>query len=126
MVRKKGEYATCTSEPASPFAELAVLRTASPAVVEPADDEAGPVSPSFAAKVVLRRERAGRGGKTVTVVEGVLLQGDEREALLRRLRRTLGSSGRSEGDRLVFGGDVGDRLAALLAEAGARKVVRGN
>ena len=107
------------------FAGLEQLRGTLPPGADRPEDPA-PSTQRFAAKVVVRRERSGRGGKTVTVINGVLLEGAEREALLRELRKSLGTSGQFEGDCLVLGGDVRQRVASWLEKAGAAKVVIGN
>lgn len=77
-------------------------------------------------KVVVRRERKGHGGRTVTRLEGLDLPEADLEALAREAGRALGCGGRLEDGVPVVQGDPGDRLEAWLRERGARKVVRGN
>jgi translation initiation factor 1 len=69
-------------------------------------------------------ERAGRGGKTVTVVEKLDLAPAEREAWVGALKRALGCGGAVEGDRLVLQGDVRERVSDWLVKRGVRKVTR--
>ncbi len=81
-------------------------------------------------KAVVRRERKGRGGKTVTLVEGLPDLGDAGWALLlTRLRKALGCGASSEaseaGPVIVLQGDQGERAAALLRRLGVKRVVRG-
>ncbi len=126
MVKGRNKRPLADAAPSAPnpaFADLERLRGSLPPGEDP--PEAPPPS-GFAAKVVVRRERSGRGGKTVTVIDGVLLEGEARDGLLRELRKSLGTSGQVEGDSLVLGGDVRQRVAAWLERAGAAKVVIGN
>jgi translation initiation factor 1 len=76
-------------------------------------------------KLVVRRERKGRGGKTVTLVQGLAPRPAEIEALARALRKALGIGSTAEDGEVVLQGDVADRAAAWLQAHGAKKVVRG-
>ena len=81
-------------------------------------------------KAVVRRERKGRGGKTVTLVEGLGALGEEGIALLlTRMRKALGCGASSEaseaGPVVVLQGDQGERAVTLLRELGVKRVVRG-
>jgi translation initiation factor 1 len=116
-------------EPAaeSPFAALSGLRGTLPA--GPAADAAA-AAPTranpLAGKLVLNRERKGRGGKTVTLLRGVALQGEPLAAFARELRQALGTGGSVEDDAIVLAGDQAERAAAWLRERGAARVVIGN
>lgn len=77
-------------------------------------------------KVVLRRERKGRGGKTATVVEGLGLKPKPLDAALRAMRKALGCGGNLEGDRLILHGDLPERAEAWLRAHGVKKTVIGN
>jgi translation initiation factor 1 len=44
-------------------------------------------------KVTVRLDRKGRGGKSVTVIEGLRMAQKEREALLKQLKSKLGTGG---------------------------------
>src|SRR5262245_10162910 len=75
----------------------------------------------------VRRERSGRGGKTVTVAEGPGLAGRrDLEALAREAAKALGVGARVEQGALVLQGDQGERLAAWLVARGFARVERGN
>ena len=78
-------------------------------------------SVAYAPKVVVRRERKGHGGKTVTVVTGVS-SGHERLAKL--LRKQLGTGTRVDDDTLVLQGDQRERAARWFESQGVKKVVR--
>ena len=104
LLRAKGLEATAKSD--AP-AEKAV----------PAEQE-----PRFGPKVVVRATRKGRGGKTVTEVQGVVA---EREKVAKKLKKTLGVGARVEGELIVVQGDQCERVAAWLTKNGVKKVVRG-
>jgi translation initiation factor 1 len=102
-----------------------------PVVYRPTSDSDAGVSGALGSvlastlKVVLRRQRKGRGGKTVTRVEGIEAQPPVLEVLSRELRRDLGCGGTVEDGVPVLQGDVGDRAAEWLTARGVRRVVRG-
>jgi translation initiation factor 1 len=77
-------------------------------------------------KIVVRRERKGHGGKTVTVIDGLGLKPSQLETLARSLRRAFGCGARVDAGRVILQGDRGPALAAWLRERGARQVVSGN
>lgn len=74
------------------------------------------------ARAVVRMERAGRGGRTVTVVEKLDLRPSELAAWLADLKRALGCGGVVEGTALVLQGDTRERVGAWLGKRGVRKV----
>lgn len=77
-------------------------------------------------RVTVRRERAGRGGKTVTLAEGPAFVGRKLEPLAREAARALGVGARVEQGALVLQGDQCERLAAWLEQRGFERVERGN
>jgi translation initiation factor 1 len=111
---------------ASPFAGLAGLRESLPSAPQqsapapkPAPEKKGP------ARAVVRREKKGRGGKEVTVVEQLGLNPRDLEVWLKDLKNKLGCGGVVEGDSLVLQGDQRDRTRALLEAKGVRKIIAG-
>lgn len=82
----------------------------------------GPDGPDLAGKVVVRRTRKGRGGKTVTLVQGA---GGDLDVLAKQLRKGLGTGARVEDGEIVVQGDVVDRVVEKLEALGAGRVVRG-
>jgi len=74
------------------------------------------------ARAVVRMERAGRGGRTVTVVEKLDLGPRELETWLGELKRALGCGGVIEGGALVLQGDTRERVGAWLEKRGVKKV----
>jgi translation initiation factor 1 len=83
-----------------------------------------PTPPRAPGRVVLRREKKGRGGKVVTTLShhGLDLAGTK--SLAKRLRKALGCGAGVEGDAVVLQGDQRDRVAEMLEGEGWR-VVRG-
>jgi translation initiation factor 1 len=81
---------------------------------------------SRGAKLVVRRERKGHGGKTATRIEGLVGSTRELEEAVRDVKRALGCGASLERGDVVVQGDQGDRLLAFLTERGARKVVVGS
>lgn len=78
------------------------------------------------AKVVLRRERKGRGGKTATIVAGLGLPVPDLHRVAREMKRGLGCGATIEGDTIVLQGDLAARAEPWLAARGARRIVVGN
>lgn len=68
--------------------------------------------------VRVSREKAGRGGKTVTVVRGVLVDAAALQALGKRLKAACGSGGTVKDGVIEIQGDHADRLVALLQQDG--------
>jgi translation initiation factor 1 len=79
-----------------------------------------------AAKIVLRREKKGRGGKTATVIEGIKLPPSGLERIARDLKRALGCGATVEGTTIVVQGDLSARIEPWLVARGATRVVVGN
>lgn len=66
----------------------------------------------------IRRETGGRGGKTVTVVTGLVLDEAALVALSRRLKSACGTGGTVKDGVLELQGDHRDDVAAVLATEG--------
>lgn len=110
----------------SPFAELGSLRSQLPEGAVAAEEPVDPATGSAATipdKVVVRLERKGRKGKTVTRVSGV---GHDAAAWAQRLKRDLGCGGSVEAGDIILTGNLVDRTIAWLEAAGAGRVVRGS
>ena len=92
----------------------------------PPGPPAKPVAPVAKArpkrgKVILQYERAGRGGKEVTILKGLWIESQEmrlREALLKELKRALGTGGALEAREIVLQGDRRDTAKAWLLKEG--------
>ena len=116
----------------SPFAGLQGFRATLPEAPAAAPvGSPGPAAPpsakpakEFLEKVVVRHERKGHGGKTVTVVSGVAPVA--RDAVCAALKKSLGCGARVEDADVVLQGELVDRAIAWLEARGARKIVRGS
>lgn len=105
----------------NPFAALRPDGAPAPKAEEPSEDAS---SGSPEGRLVVRREKKGRGGKTVTRISGM---GDvDLTELARELKRALGCGATvEEGDVLVQGAQV-ERAATWLEARFGCAVVRGN
>jgi len=69
-------------------------------------------------RLLLRRERKGRGGKTVTVISGFQLTPKSLTALAKRLKAACGTGGTAKEDTIEIQGDHRQKLAELLTQWG--------
>jgi len=69
-------------------------------------------------KATVRLDRKSRGGKSVTVIEGLQIPQKEREALLKQLKAKLGTGGTVKDTCLEIQGDHRDALMAALEKLG--------
>jgi translation initiation factor 1 (eIF-1/SUI1) len=83
-------------------------------------------APAIQERVTVRRERAGRGGKTVTIAAGPGLAGRDLSALAQAASQALGLGARAEHGALVLQGDQCERLVTWLGARGFARVERGN
>jgi translation initiation factor 1 len=84
------------------------------------------VKPGSRGRVEVRRETAGRGGKTVTTVRGFEgIGAEELHALGKTLQRACGCGGTAKDDHVELQGDQRDKLMKHLAAAGFRPVLAG-
>lgn len=112
----------------NPFEKLAALRDQLPPgpAPKPAAPARDPVEAALRSKVVVRHERKGRGGKTVTMVQGLALQPAALEAFSRELKKALGCGATVEDGAIVLQGELMDRVIPWLEQRGATKLVRGS
>ncbi|HVS53769.1 MAG TPA: translation initiation factor [Opitutaceae bacterium] len=77
-------------------------------------------------RVDIRRETGGRGGKTVTVIDGFVGIGlPEKEALAKKMRAACGCGGTVKDGAIEIQGDQRETIARILSEAGFRPVFAG-
>lgn len=77
-------------------------------------------------RVDITREKGGRGGKTVTVIDGFAGIGlPEKEQLAKRIRAACGCGGTVKEGRIEIQGDQREVAARILTEAGFRPVFAG-
>lgn len=107
------------SEPARPQGPPQPEKRAKP------DKPEKQAKPGASGRWVVRQERKGHGGKTVTVAKGPT-PAEGWEALAKVVGKALGCRASAGAGELVVSGDQRERLAAWLRERGARDVVLGN
>jgi translation initiation factor 1 len=74
----------------------------------------------------IRRETGGRGGKTVTVIDGFVGIGlPEKEQLAKKIRGACGCGGTVKDGAIEIQGDQRETIARILTEAGFRPVFAG-
>ena len=96
----------------------AAVGAATPAVASKPEKNRG--------RVDVRRETGGRGGKTVTVVDGFIGIGlPEKEQLCKKMRGACGCGGTVKEGRIEIQGDQRETIARILTEAGFRAVMAG-
>jgi translation initiation factor 1 len=71
-------------------------------------------------KIIVRLDRKGRGGKSVTIVEGLQISKKNREALLKELKAGLGTGGTVKDTSLEIQGAHCDALIAAFTKMGYR------
>ncbi|MDX2111774.1 MAG: translation initiation factor [Verrucomicrobiota bacterium] len=77
-------------------------------------------------RVDIRREKNGRGGKTVTVINGFTGIGlPEKETLCRTMKARCGTGGTVKDGAIEIQGDCREKVAEVLTEAGFRPVFAG-
>ena len=88
--------------------------------------QAAKPEPRNRGRVDITREKGGRGGKTVTVVDGFTGIGlPEKEQLVKKMRGACGCGGTVKEGRIEIQGDQRDTVARILTEAGFRPVFAG-
>lgn len=106
-----------------PVAPKVVLDQAASAGAKPA---AAPAKEKNRGRVDIRRETGGRGGKTVTVVDGFVGIGlPEKEQLAKKMRAACGCGGTVKDGTIEIQGDQREKIAEILSAAGFRPVFAG-
>lgn len=84
-------------------------------------------SPTNAGRVELRREKSGRGGKTVTTISAFATQHTQRdlEILLKELKQACACGGVRRERVLELQGDLREAIFAELANRGFKPVLAG-
>jgi translation initiation factor 1 len=113
----------------NPFAALSAAGLpASPKIVAARSNPgwATPATTKNRGRVDIRRETGGRGGKTVTVIDGFVGIGlPEKEQLAKKIRGACGCGGTVKDGAIEIQGDQRETIARILSEAGFRPVFAG-
>ena len=93
----------------------------------PPGPQGGPRKPApNRGRVDIIRQKAGRGGKTVTVVTHFVGIGlPEKEKLAKQMQKSCGVGGTVKDGRIEIQGDKREEVARILTEAGFRPVFAG-
>lgn len=86
----------------------------------PAEKVVVPGSRPVQQHLTVRLDRKGRGGKSVTIIEGLQMQLKEKEALLKQLKASLGTGGTLKDTAIEIQGDHRDPLMTTLEKMGHR------
>ena len=78
-------------------------------------------------RLEIRREKTGRGGKTVTTIRGIPpgLGKEKKEKLLKRMKNTLGTGGTWSGQDMELQGDRRAEVVEWMKAMGFRPVLAG-
>jgi translation initiation factor 1 len=110
----------------NPFAALSANGLKAGPGVSPVSSALKKPEPKNRGRVDITREKGGRGGKTVTVVDGFIGIGlPEKEQLVKQMRGACGCGGTVKDGRLEIQGDQRETIARILSEAGFRPVFAG-
>ena len=73
----------------------------------------------------IRRDKKGRGGKTVTLVCDLVLSAEDMKALSKTLKKKCGSGGAVKDDVIEIQGDKRDCVSAELSRQGIKNKLAG-
>lgn len=79
-----------------------------------------PCVPVAQQRVRVRLDKKGRGGKSVTMIEGLLMVPNDLESLLKRLKTRLGTGGAVKDSVIEIQGDHCDTVISVLESSGFR------
>ena len=85
---------------------------------EEEDDDQIKTLPPKQQKLRLAMERAGRGGKTVTIIRGFVGSEDDMNALCKLLKQKCGVGGTAKDGEIIIQGDHRPRLLEILKSEG--------
>jgi len=110
----------------NPFAALRADGKPAASESKPAPTPSTAASSDGSSKIVVRREKKGRRGKTVTRVCGLGLANDKLTELQRELKRSLGCGASIEDEEIILQGELTERAAKWLRERLGQSVTVGN
>lgn len=82
------------------------------------NEEVCPTLPANQQKLRLNMERAGRGGKTVTIIKGFVGEEKDLNALCKLLKQKCGVGGAAKDGEIIIQGDHRQRLVEILKKEG--------
>jgi translation initiation factor 1 len=75
--------------------------------------------------IYLHRESKGRGGKTVTLVRGLVLSDDDLKSLAKQLKQACGTGGTLKDGVVEIQGEHREKISAVLRELGYKVKIAG-
>jgi translation initiation factor 1 len=110
----------------NPFAALSSADLPQGETSAPAHESQEKPSRKSRGRVDIIRQKAGRGGKTVTVIKGFVGIGlPEKENLARAMQKACGTGGTVKNGQIEIQGDKREEVARILVEANFRPVFAG-
>lgn len=110
----------------NPFDKLSSEGLPQPPAEEITQDVPAPKAQKNRGRVDIIRQKAGRGGKTVTVITNFVGIGlPEKEILAKKMQKACGVGGTVKEGRIEIQGDKREEAARILTEAGFRPVFAG-
>ena len=73
----------------------------------------------------LHRESKGRGGKTVTLVKGLVLSDDDLKSLAKQLKQVCGTGGTFKDGVIEIQGEHREKIAEVLKQMGYKVKIAG-
>jgi translation initiation factor 1 len=87
---------------------------------KPADRNFAQAAGHVKSRTIVRLDRKGRGGKSVTIIEGLQTSAKEGEKLLKQLKTKLGAGGTVKNGSIEIQGDHCDTVMAELTRMGRK------
>lgn len=75
--------------------------------------------------IYLHRESKGRGGKTVTLVKGLVLSDDDLKSLAKQLKQVCGTGGTFKDGIIEIQGEHREKIAEFLKQIGYKVKIAG-
>ncbi len=109
--------------------ELGLSRTAEVTLDDDSNKKSSQIDFSIAIevieRVILRKEKKGRGGKTVTVLEVRPSDKVDLSVLSKSIKNAIGCGGKIEGTLIVLQGDIAGRVEEWFKSQGVPRITRG-
>jgi translation initiation factor 1 len=77
-------------------------------------------APASTNRLLVRIDRKGRGGKSVTLIEGLSMSLQDKEQLLKKLKTRLGTGGTTRDNNLEIQGEHRDTIMTILEGIGLK------
>ena len=74
--------------------------------------------PNNQQKLIAKLEKKGRGGKTVTIIEGFIGSSDDLKSLGKHLKNKCGTGGSVKDGEIIMQGDVRNKVVEILMKDG--------